>query len=196
MARQRRCVWRFAARRLPKPSRSRRPATLEPATAKPHGFCEHSCRYGCVNDAECASGEICLCGDLIGRCVEATCTVDGDCGEGFVCQRYDGLTDGGRALCDIERFACQTADDSCGSDVDCGERTFCNADSGRFEALNASVLHLIVRALVGHFGYWALLVPPHSRRTLRGRRRLFCSMPPSTRPSFEPWPRRPGLASV
>ncbi len=41
------------------------------------------CWYGCTTDADCASGEVCLCGDPVGQCVPATCATDADCDGGL-----------------------------------------------------------------------------------------------------------------
>ena len=89
---------------------------------KPHGHCEQwasligsgtRCEYGCVTDAECGAGQICLCGNPTGRCVAATgCTVDSDCGG---VSSASGTTN----PCDKTRFACQTPADACGGDLDC-----------------------------------------------------------------------------
>jgi hypothetical protein len=96
--------------------------------AKPHGHCEYwnglagsgyACEYGCVNDAECAAGEICLCGDPTGTCVAAGgCTTDADCGGTLLCV---GFTEG----CMTTRFACQSFDDTCGSEFDCAGKAVC-----------------------------------------------------------------------
>lgn len=103
----------------------------------PHGYCTTGvqvpgmfCAYGCVKDSECGAGNICVCGDPVGRCVGATCTSDDDCGSSFRCQSYDSSNG-----CGIERFACQTPDDTCANDADCissmaGE--LCSAASGTF----------------------------------------------------------------
>jgi hypothetical protein len=42
------------------------------------------CSYGCVADADCGQGEICLCSDPVGQCVPAKCTTDADC-DGALC---------------------------------------------------------------------------------------------------------------
>lgn len=71
------------------------------------------CQTGCTSDAECGVGNICLCGDPIGRCVSATCTSDADCG-GLECRSWD--QSGG---CGSVDFTCQAAADACGADSDC-----------------------------------------------------------------------------
>jgi hypothetical protein len=88
-------------------------------TDQPHGHCEPGflpgvrCVYGCVRDAECGAGQICLCGSPTGRCVDATCTVDADCGSGILCVGYYS------ACYDTSRFECQSPGDACGGDLDC-----------------------------------------------------------------------------
>ncbi len=90
-------------------------------TAKPHGHCEWwssligsgtRCEYGCVNDAECGAGQICLCGAVTGTCTGTTdCTQDADCG-GLMCVGY-------YEACEQTRFSCQSLDDTCGGFLDC-----------------------------------------------------------------------------
>jgi hypothetical protein len=97
-------------------------------TELPNGYCASGgnefggdqapgtyCYYGCTTDAECGTGMICVCGDPIGHCAQATCASDADCAPGFHCADYDAS--GG---CDIQGFACQKPADSCMVDVDCG----------------------------------------------------------------------------
>ncbi len=99
--------------------------------AQPNGYCNASsgfgpggchCQYGCVTDADCGSGSICVCGDPIGACRPATCTSAADCGFGD-CSSYD--TSMG---CNMLSFVCQTPNDTCGGDGDCansGPATHC-----------------------------------------------------------------------
>ncbi|WP_044986242.1 ferritin-like domain-containing protein [Sorangium cellulosum] len=92
-------------------------------TERPHGFCSPGlggeappgcfCHYGCTTDAECNEGQICLCGDPVGQCVQARCTSDQDCGT-VLCSSYV-LNPG----CGGTGFACQTATDECAGDGDC-----------------------------------------------------------------------------
>lgn len=90
-------------------------------TEKPHGQCgifgqiaECSCTYGCVTDADCGDGQICDCGDPVGRCVRADCTTDADCAGDLLCVAY--VSDPG---CGGTAFTCQSELDTCGSDADC-----------------------------------------------------------------------------
>jgi hypothetical protein len=97
-------------------------------TDKPHGWCGEQgggqvpgpyCNYGCVQDSECAAGQLCLCGDPVGRCVQANgCTTDSDCASGFLCKTYD--SSGG---CGFTTFACQSPGDECAGDSDCATKT-------------------------------------------------------------------------
>lgn len=94
---------------------------------KPLGFCSASnnpfgpfanmCRYGCQRDEQCATGELCLCGDPVGECVPASCGLDANCAEGALCASYDIVDE-----CKIWQnygFACQDMRDECaGSDCD------------------------------------------------------------------------------
>jgi hypothetical protein len=64
-------------------------------TSQPHGYCTVTlpaittkCVYGCVNDSDCGAGSICRCGDPVGRCVKASCSVDADCPMSFLCAEY------------------------------------------------------------------------------------------------------------
>ena len=78
-----------------------------------HGVCESGicmCFPACDTDADCATGKICQCSATSGRCVDARCRSDADCGNGLVC-----------ALSLSQSFfACQTPDDECLSNLDCG----------------------------------------------------------------------------
>jgi len=82
-------------------------------------YCE--CTRGCRSDGDCASGQICECGDVMGRCVEAKCTGSASCG-GHDCVRAplaSGCT---------ERYECITAKDECYGDRDCDGGTRCAID--------------------------------------------------------------------
>ncbi len=98
----------------------------------PYGHCsrpiggelslEAHCQYGCIADTDCDAGTICLCGDPIGYCVQATCTTDADCQPGFHCAMYDPSPG-----CPSQAFACQTPEDQCIGYMECGEAT-CTLD--------------------------------------------------------------------
>jgi len=108
-------------------------------TEKPYGHCEPGlqlpttyCAYGCVNDAECPGVPgmykgMCECGATIGHCVNATCASDGGCDPGFRCQRYDASRG-----CQQMVYACQTPEDTCGGDVNCGQNGLCDGSTGHF----------------------------------------------------------------
>lgn len=92
----------------------------------PHGYCltdfsfgNGVCRYGCANDSECRRGSICVCGELrglAGLCLPSTCVSDADCGGGdLLCRSYGCFWK--------EGFACQTSQDECATNSDCGPST-------------------------------------------------------------------------
>jgi len=77
-----------------------------------------SCAVGCVVDADCGAGKICLCGPQIGGCVAAACTVDADCGDGYLCRLVtmeQGIGCGATVA-----FQCQLPEDGCNDVADCG----------------------------------------------------------------------------
>src|SRR5262249_27834353 len=104
---------------------------------RPHGYCTYvspfggpfsgtyTCSYGCVRDEECGMGQICECGSQIGQCVQATCSVDSQCGPGFNCQTY--VPNPG---CPGEAYACQGPADQCAADADCPMGSRCSYQSG------------------------------------------------------------------
>jgi hypothetical protein len=84
----------------------------------PNGFCRRleedhkaTCGYGCLTDSDCQSPLICLCAELVGLCVEAGCSSDSECVDGYHCAYNEAC----------ERFACQHEDDECATDDDCDE---------------------------------------------------------------------------
>ena len=102
----------------------------------PYGYCGQGygfgppceCLTGCVQDSDCASDEICQCGDPIGRCVKTTCHTGADCAEGSCAQVAVG-TPG----CTSNGFACQTKTDQCQTDMDC-------PSNGGFEQCHVDML--------------------------------------------------------
>jgi hypothetical protein len=82
-----------------------------------------------VQDGDCETGNICYCGEPVGRCVPANCTTDADCEAGFNCAGYD--SDPG---CFSVTFACQMTSDSCAATADCAglttNPTFCYLENG------------------------------------------------------------------
>jgi hypothetical protein len=100
-------------------------------TDKAHGMCtirgqvpNKYCVYGCVSDSECADGQVCNCGPVIGECRPASCTSDADC-NGFFCASYDGMPG-----CELTTFACHTAEDECVSNADCNGE-ICTVSGGK-----------------------------------------------------------------
>jgi hypothetical protein len=96
-------------------------------TEKPHGYCAWSedgadiyCQYGCLTNADCNAGYVCVCGDPIGVCRAATCATDDECGAGLLCSDY--IVDPG---CGGQAFACQSAADSCAAESDCAPHEYC-----------------------------------------------------------------------
>jgi hypothetical protein len=86
------------------------------------GFCKPSvgfglsvCESGCVVDAECGPGAICVCGNAQsptgGVCQRSNCTSDLDCGYGL-CATYS-------QVCGDGAFACHTPADECTTNADC-----------------------------------------------------------------------------
>jgi hypothetical protein len=98
----------------------------------PFGACQ--CVYGCGSDADCASGQICLCGEPVGQCVSASCTTDADCGAGLLCTMSTPL---GTCPSGVP-FACQTPNDSCGGNRDCspqGSISACGYTNSRHQCV-------------------------------------------------------------
>lgn len=97
----------------------------------PNGFCRLGlpgppptcgCGYGCTSDADCGEGNMCLCGDPVGKCVQASCKSDADC-HGLLCTQYSF-----GPSCSIDGFACQNERDGCLIDDDCERGTPCLFD--------------------------------------------------------------------
>lgn len=97
-------------------------------TAAPNGYCaldpcppnssNYECLYGCVSDADCTPGNVCLCADPIGQCVAANCKSDADCGDGLCIGSKSGQSPF-HPLFAPDGFHCQTPDDECLGDADC-----------------------------------------------------------------------------
>ncbi len=73
-----------------------------------------TCVDACENDADCAAGEVCLCGAAAGICTSAQCQTGADCAPGEECTSWDTTLG-----CLYFAFACTTASDTCGGDLDC-----------------------------------------------------------------------------
>jgi hypothetical protein len=72
------------------------------------------CVPTCESDDDCASNELCLCGDGGGRCVASSCRTDSDCGPGLHCASMS--TGGCNATLE---FHCQSNEDACIEASDC-----------------------------------------------------------------------------
>jgi hypothetical protein len=102
-------------------------------SAAPYGYCEWLvgqtygtfCQYGCTVDADCAAGQVCLCGDPVGTCSNARCSTDAECGPGQLCADYIE-----RPACGGTAFACQTPSDECAAQSDCPQYEYCTLDRG------------------------------------------------------------------
>jgi hypothetical protein len=94
----------------------------------PNGFCSlvptaHypacGCSYGCVSDADCAEGEICECGDPVGQCRPALCSLDADCAPDALCASAPLTAENCTFNPPVLGYSCQSANDECLSDQDC-----------------------------------------------------------------------------
>ena len=86
-----------------------------------NGYCNASCQCdgGCLSDADCDPGSICMCGEPLGRCMQADCTSDADCDQGLC------IATPVEVNCAPRRFVCQTSADACAGDNDCGRDDRC-----------------------------------------------------------------------
>jgi hypothetical protein len=114
-------------------------------TERPYGHCQKPgggdawgpfCDYGCVTDADCDEGSVCLCGEDIGQCYSATCSTDADCGAGYLCADYE--TSPG---CPQTAIACQTAADTCAVNADCPLNQSCSLDGPSRDPITATQRH-------------------------------------------------------
>jgi hypothetical protein len=81
------------------------------------------CLSGCLTDADCGTGAVCLCSDRPsatgGTCLAKNdCVVDADCGPGSLCLQY-------YRACFGEGFACSSPDDECLSTDECAADQIC-----------------------------------------------------------------------
>ncbi len=109
-------------------------------TARPFGFCAPTfyggpalpsvqCHYGCSTDDDCSAGQLCECGDPIGRCVDATCRTDDDCPGDLMCAAWFTANVCGTG----QRFSCQTRQDECNTAADCAGGNgspYCSGEGG------------------------------------------------------------------
>jgi len=89
-------------------------------------FCQ--CDYSCATDADCNTGEACVCGEALGgdhhsMCVTALCQQDSECASG-VC----GLSVHHNGCFETRVLACRTDADTCKRDADCKETQVCAHD--------------------------------------------------------------------
>jgi hypothetical protein len=102
-------------------------------TDKPLGICQSGdpggcfCIYGCARDSDCGSGEVCVCGDPVGRCEPASCGTGGAQGAG--CGGCDCIDSTDYPGCPGKSFACQSPYDQCTSDLDCPSGEMCSHDA-------------------------------------------------------------------
>ncbi len=98
--------------------------------AEPNQYCAYSfglelgpsCQTGCIEDADCGAGMICMCGEgPMGQCVPAQCEVDDDCPGDLLCTNW--ITDDGCG--ERNEFVCQAPGDECGGPGDCMEGQEC-----------------------------------------------------------------------
>src|SRR5690606_29167941 len=84
------------------------------------------CHSGCLTDSDCGEGMICECGDPMGTCVAAVCQSDEDCAGEARCASF--VTDDGCGP--RTQFSCQTVEDECASNSDCGAGRECDGTGG------------------------------------------------------------------
>jgi hypothetical protein len=109
--------------------------------ALPHGFCklpggylsgpsENHCVRGCVSDDECAEGQICRCGNPVGECVDASCSVDADCNGDELCRQVEEPDVCGGVI--FGAFSCSSPNDECNSRHDCDGDQPCRSTNEGF----------------------------------------------------------------
>jgi len=126
---------------------------------KPNGYCEfppgfsetgYRCVYGCIADMDCGPSAICVCAQghpstdftaptwspaPAGVCYPTDgCKSDADCSDGQLCTPYDTSTGCYANL----RFACETAQDSCGGPNDCPDGSFLQGQYCEFDGTKRS----------------------------------------------------------
>jgi hypothetical protein len=130
---------------LPRPSDSQCAASVDAGTGTcatdsdctehANGTCNHfaggpgpswcGCSYGCVRDADCGPGNICVCGDPVGYCQKSACKSGADCSSGGDCATFDS-----QPGCPGTELACQTRTDECLSNSDCKQNEECTVENG------------------------------------------------------------------
>lgn len=104
-------------------------------TEKPYGYCgpfgslARTCQYGCASDADCGAGNLCVCGPEFGMCATAKCQSDQDCAGDLKCAAWTPFY--GFGCGERPAYACQSPEDTCKTDADCGQGTYyCAVVSG------------------------------------------------------------------
>jgi hypothetical protein len=104
-------------------------------TTKEHGYCEADlnypfprCRYGCVTDGDCESGQTCVCWQPVGQCAPADCSLDSDCGANGICNVG---VEGCGGLSYVGSLHCKRANDECITSNDCDDDEFCEFEEGK-----------------------------------------------------------------
>jgi len=91
----------------------------------------------CTTDADCASGEACICrmaGNPPAQCLPAECRTDADCGS-FECG-VDWHDDSYRMA--VLGLACRTASDTCHGNTDCGGNFYCGYNGSSWSCAERS----------------------------------------------------------
>jgi hypothetical protein len=84
----------------------------------------------CLTDADCASTHHCACSEEGSQCKPTSCRSDADCGAGLMCLGHMLTPD----ECLLPAFECQSPQDECVGDADCGgTRCNFNPERARFE---------------------------------------------------------------
>ena len=107
--------------------------TDEDCSAWPLGYCAEAnppflgfarCFSGCLEDSDCNEDQLCACDGSAtgGKCRDASCRVDADCGANSYCGRFE--TECGRTPV----FRCTTPS-TCFSDADCESNQICGANT-------------------------------------------------------------------
>jgi hypothetical protein len=92
-----------------------------------------ACIYGCETDTDCLPGEICECGEAIGRCVAASCTSDASCTEGELCAPvWSGNDCESTPNWRIYHYRCQSPGSECGVDAACPDSSFSCCSNGNW----------------------------------------------------------------
>lgn len=133
-------------------------------TAAPHGRCTHTdtvedaglvtacgCHYSCIDDADCTTGQVCICAGVLpvlnewSFCAPAACVTGADCASGECAASiyFNGC------FSDVE-VVCRAPSDACRVDADCagdgGAHRSCAFSKGAWQCLGWTCV--LGRALV------------------------------------------------